>query len=186
MPVRRAHLGLQQQRRPALQPRHAGQFNEKAALAFRPMARAEWLLAQRVRTRLVQEPEGLYVANSAPLPWSGWVRMLTTALREDYRSIEDPTTGARQKLVFEPGCGPFTPPQSPAELTRREHGRRPSPTTPRGKSPSSGSRSLDGRSHRSASPEHARTADDNPPPADAQADRDRRPRLADRRSPGRG
>jgi hypothetical protein len=94
------------------------QFNEKAAFAFRPMARAEWLLAQRVRTRLIREPEGLYVANSTRLPWSGWVRMITTALREDYRSIEDPQTGARQPLVFEPGPRPFTAPQGPGELTR--------------------------------------------------------------------
>lgn len=94
------------------------QFNEKAAFAFRPMARAEWLLAQCVRTRLIQEPEGLYVANSAKLPWSGWVRMITTALRDDYRSIEDPKTGTRQKILFEPGLRPFTAPQNPAELTR--------------------------------------------------------------------
>ncbi len=32
-----------------------GQFSEKAALAFRPMARAEWLLGQRVRSRLALE-----------------------------------------------------------------------------------------------------------------------------------
>ena len=36
-----------------------GQFNEKAALAFRPMARAQWLLGQRVRSRLAGEAEGL-------------------------------------------------------------------------------------------------------------------------------
>ncbi len=94
------------------------QFNEKAAFAFRPMARAEWLLAQRVRTRLIREPEGLYVANSTGLPWSGWVRMVTTALRDDYRSVEDPESGAAQKIVFEPGLRPFTPPADPGELTR--------------------------------------------------------------------
>ncbi len=35
-----------------------GQFNEKAALAFRPMVRAEWLLGQRVRSRLVEPRRG--------------------------------------------------------------------------------------------------------------------------------
>lgn len=95
-----------------------GQFSEKAAFAYRPMARAEWLLGQRARTRLAQEPEGLYVANCAKQPWSGWVKMIATALREDYRSIEDLATGQRQKLVFEPGLRPFTPPQGPQELTR--------------------------------------------------------------------
>ncbi len=94
-----------------------GQFNEKAALAFRPMARAEWLLAQRVRSRLAQAGEGLYVANSSPLPWSGWVRMPATALRDDYRSLEDPSSGAKTPLLFENGLRPFTPPANPAELT---------------------------------------------------------------------
>jgi hypothetical protein len=95
-----------------------GQFNEKAAFAYRPMAQAEWRLAQRVRTRLVGEGEGLFVANPARLPWSGWVRMPATALREDYRSVEDAATGQRVLLEFEPGLRPFTPPASPAELTR--------------------------------------------------------------------
>lgn len=94
------------------------QFNEKAAFAFRPMARAEWLLAQRVRTRLIHEPEGLYVANSAKLPWSGWVTITATALRDDYRSIEDPATGRRRPIVFDHGLRPFTPPQGPDEISR--------------------------------------------------------------------
>ena len=70
-----------------------GQFSEKAILAFRPMARAEWLLGQRVRSRLANEPEGVYVANCSPLPWSGWVRIQRSALRGDYRSLEDAELG---------------------------------------------------------------------------------------------
>ncbi|MCR4415982.1 MAG: hypothetical protein NUV77_26500, partial [Thermoguttaceae bacterium] len=95
-----------------------GQFNEKAALAYRPMVRAEWLLSQRMRTRLVREGEGLFVANPTRLPYSGWIRMPATALREDYRSVEDTATGQRLALEFEPGLRPFTPPAGPAELTR--------------------------------------------------------------------
>ncbi len=93
------------------------QFNEKAGLAFRPMARAEWLLAQRVRSRLSQAPEGLYVANSSKLPWSGWVEIPATALRDDFRCVEDPKAGTRQKIVFEPGLRPFRPPASPSEVS---------------------------------------------------------------------
>ena len=96
-----------------------GQFNEKARLAWRPMAEAEWLLAQRVRTRLVEEGEGLFVANPAPLAWTGWVRMPATALREAYRSLEDPQSGLRIPLEFEPGLRPFTPPASPAEVSQQ-------------------------------------------------------------------
>lgn len=93
------------------------QFNEKARLAWRPMAEAEWLLAQRVRTRLVEEGEGVFLANPAPLPWTGWIRLAATALREDYRSLEDPVTGMRIPLEFEPGLRPFTPPAGPAEVS---------------------------------------------------------------------
>jgi len=94
-----------------------GQFNEKAGFAYRSMARAEWLLAQRVRSRLAGEPEGLYLANSAKLPASGWVRMPATCLREPYRSLIDVATGAKRGLFFENGMRPFTRPENPAELS---------------------------------------------------------------------
>ena len=94
------------------------QFSEKASLAFRSMARAEWLLAQRVRSRLAAEGEGLYVANSAPLPWSGWVRMPVGVLRDDYRCLEDPVSGRRIKMYFENGFRQFGTPRKPGELTR--------------------------------------------------------------------
>ena len=95
-----------------------GQFDEKAALAFRPMVRSELLLGQRVRSRLVNQGEGLYVANSASLPWSGWVRMLTSALREDDRSLQDAKSGGRTKMYFERGFRQFTPAKDPSELSR--------------------------------------------------------------------
>ncbi len=94
-----------------------GQFSEKAAFAYRPMARAEWLLGQRVRTRLAREAEGLYVANSAPLAWSGWIRMPATALRAEYRRLEDPRSSAVSKLYFEPGLRPFSAPRNSEELS---------------------------------------------------------------------
>jgi len=53
-----------------------GTFYEKAGLAYRSMARAEWLLSQRMLTRLSREGEGLYLANSTSLPISGWIEIL--------------------------------------------------------------------------------------------------------------
>lgn len=94
------------------------QFAEKAMLAWRPMGRAEWLLAQRVRSRLLSEGEGLYVAQTARQPFRGWVRMPATCLRDNYRSLRDPATGRRRPLHFENGWRHFSPPQSPEELTR--------------------------------------------------------------------
>jgi len=97
-----------------------GQFTEKSALAYRPMARAEWLLAQRVRSQLANAGEGLFLANPARAPFSGWVRMIATCLRDPYRSVEDPRTGARWKLDFEPGMQPWGRPQKPEDLSRED------------------------------------------------------------------
>ncbi|MBM3883455.1 MAG: hypothetical protein FJ387_27745 [Verrucomicrobia bacterium] len=93
------------------------QFNEKAGLAFRPMAQAEWLLAQRVRSRLGREGEGLWLANSAPAAYSGWVHLPVTALRSPYRSVEDPAQGQHLPLHFAPGWQAWGRPRTPADLS---------------------------------------------------------------------
>jgi hypothetical protein len=82
------------------------------------MDRAEWLLAQRARVRLAREPEGLYLANTTMLPWSGWVTMPASALREDYHMVEDPESQRVVPIVFENGFRPFTAPANSGELTR--------------------------------------------------------------------
>jgi hypothetical protein len=96
-----------------------GQFNEKARFAWRPMALAEWLLGQRARTRLGGEGEGLWLANPGPAPFSGWAQLISSCLRDDYRSLTDPTTGERRPLVFEPGPQ-WGRPQQPADLSRED------------------------------------------------------------------
>ena len=80
-----------------------GQWNEKARLAWRPMALAEWLLGQRARTRLVREGEGLWLANPASAAFSGWATMIASCLRDDYRSLIDPVTGAQDEALFRTG-----------------------------------------------------------------------------------
>ncbi|MFV2070780.1 MAG: hypothetical protein ACC645_27750, partial [Pirellulales bacterium] len=95
-----------------------GEYNEKARFAYRPMALAKLLLSDRVRTRLASESEGLYVANTSRLPWSGWIAMPASCLREEYRSVEDPRSGARRPIKFLAGLRPFTRPEHEGELTR--------------------------------------------------------------------
>ena len=97
-----------------------GQFNEKAGLAYRAMARAEWFLSQRVRSRLAPEPEGLYVANVAGLPFDGWIRMPASCLRDNYRSVEDPKSGRATEILFEAGVRPFGRPENPGQLSPGE------------------------------------------------------------------
>ena len=94
------------------------QFAEKSMLAWRPMGQAEWLLSQRARLRLLPEGEGLFVANPSPLPFTGWVRMPATCLREDFRSLVNPASGVRLALEFENGFRSWTAPRNPGELSR--------------------------------------------------------------------
>jgi hypothetical protein len=96
-----------------------GQWNEKARLAWRPMALAEWLLGQRARSRLTREAEGLWIANPSPAPFSGWATLIASCLREDYKSLTDPATGARLRLHFE--AGPvWGRPQQPSDLSSED------------------------------------------------------------------
>jgi hypothetical protein len=108
-----------------------GQFVAKAAFAYRPMARAEWFLSQRLRSRLATAEEGLYVANPTDTPWSGWIEMRSTALREDYRSVEDPASGWAAALEFRPGYAPWVRPQSPSELSAQNTSETYADTSPR-------------------------------------------------------
>jgi hypothetical protein len=93
-----------------------GQWNEKARFAWRPMALAEWLLGQRARTRLIREEEGLWLANPSPAPFSGWVTLVASCLRDNSQSLVDPETGARLQLYFEPGPV-WGRPEKPGDLS---------------------------------------------------------------------
>jgi Glycosyl hydrolases family 38 N-terminal domain len=79
----------------------AGQFTEKSALAYMPMARAEFLLATRLHTRLDSEPEGFYVVNTAPRAASGWVRFPKRTRAGEVRGLEEAATGKPVPVYFE-------------------------------------------------------------------------------------
>jgi hypothetical protein len=96
-----------------------GQWNEKARLAWRPMALAEWLLGQHARTRFIKEGEGLWIANPSSAPFSGWANLIASCLRDDSRSLVDPTTDTRIKLYFEPGPL-WGRPQKPEDLSSED------------------------------------------------------------------
>ena len=80
-----------------------GHEAEKAGLAFRSLAKAEWLLSQRARTRWNEGPEGLYVANPADAEFHGWVPLLANAFRGvKYLSVEESETGTKSALEQAP------------------------------------------------------------------------------------
>jgi len=97
-----------------------GQFNEKARLAYRPMAKSQWLLSQRIRREVVGRAEGLWIANPAGAAFTGWVRMPASCLREDYQSLNDVKTGASIPLYFDRGLRQFGRPERPEDLTRED------------------------------------------------------------------
>lgn len=94
-----------------------GQYNEKSRYAYRSLAQSQWLLAQRIRGRLAQAEEGFYVINTSKLPWSGWITMLKSCLRDEYLSIEDTKTGISYPLEFRHGLRPYERPKNQEELT---------------------------------------------------------------------
>ncbi len=50
------------------------QYTEKSLLAYRPMGHAEHLLGQRGRVIFASRPEGEFVVNTAPEPFTGWLK----------------------------------------------------------------------------------------------------------------
>lgn len=94
-----------------------GQYVEKSILAYRPLGQAEWLLSQRARTSLDARPAGLYVTNTAPVSYTGWVRFPAMALRGDYRSLLNPATGEKTPLQFENGLQQWFRPRTAEDLT---------------------------------------------------------------------
>lgn len=94
-----------------------GQYNEKSRYAYRSLALAKLILAQRARSVVYPLEEGIYVANPAKLPWSGWVSMPASALRTDARSLADTSNGTRIPLVLGSGYKSFGRPAGSQELS---------------------------------------------------------------------
>ena len=93
------------------------QYNEKARAAYHPLAMSKLLLAQRARTAIYPLEYGYYVANTAPRPWSGWVTLKSSALREDVTALKDPITGVTIPLELRAGYAQFTGPQEDGHLS---------------------------------------------------------------------
>lgn len=81
-----------------------GHFNNTYGYAFRPYERAKWLLAQRVRAKLSNEPEGIYLMNPGKAPYTGWAHIDPASfVRTAYKSVTEPETGEKLPLVFHDG-----------------------------------------------------------------------------------
>ncbi len=70
------------------------QYNEKSELAYRPMGHAAWLLDRRAQTKIVPMQQGVYVANTTPMEYTGWVQT-----QGDRRTWLDKLPGNSLRLV---------------------------------------------------------------------------------------
>jgi hypothetical protein len=84
------------------------QFNEKARLALRPWAMAQYLVSNAVRARVAAMPEGMYVVNPAPMPYTGWIAAPRLAFRQS-----DPPPPDH----FLPGFEPWVWPSAESDMT---------------------------------------------------------------------
>jgi hypothetical protein len=75
-----------------------GQYVEKSLTAYKPMGYAEFLVGQRVRSKLEGRAVGLHVANPARAPYTGWATFELDALHGEFNSVVHTRTGTKQSL----------------------------------------------------------------------------------------
>ncbi len=95
------------------------QYNEKSRYAYHALGMAKLLLAGRARSSIYREPPGLYVVNTSPAPWSGWVTMPSSCLRESAHSLAEIGGDARVPLEYRPGFASWYRPSGPEQLTEQ-------------------------------------------------------------------
>ena len=85
-----------------------GQAFEKGGYAYRALAQAEMLLADRMRSLLKDAPQGIAVANTSHAPVSGWVSVPANCLRGNFGYVRNRDTGVVRKLAYLPGPAYFS------------------------------------------------------------------------------
>jgi len=94
-----------------------GQMAEKSCLAYRPLAAAELMLADKVRAKFEGAPDGVYVTNTASFPLTDWVVLPIGCLRGEYTHVKDMDTGELRKIIFTRGEENFARPESPDDFS---------------------------------------------------------------------
>lgn len=79
-------------------------FNVTSSYAYRPYQRAQWLLAQRVRVKLTNEKEGLYIVNTGSVPYTGWVDIDPASfVRQPYTSVINSANNKQEPFFMSEG-----------------------------------------------------------------------------------
>lgn len=88
------------------------QTAEKSCFAYRALAAAEFLLAQKARSELKDKGNGIRVTNASEFPASGWVELPVDCFRGDFTHIQDSCTGEIRKFIFDEGTENFKRPET--------------------------------------------------------------------------
>lgn len=76
-----------------------GHLSEKSIYAYRPYEQSKWLVAQRMRKLFTNQSEGLYVANTGNVDYTGWIDLDKYSFRGvDFKSVKDAETGNANNL----------------------------------------------------------------------------------------
>jgi len=100
-----------------------GSQNEHARYAHHANAFAKLLLAQRACNKFYRKENGYHLVNTAPLPWSGWVDVPSTAFREPVEALRDVVSNRVFPLERRRGFEQWSRANSPDDmLPESEHG----------------------------------------------------------------
>jgi len=100
-----------------------GQYNEKSRYAYHAVGLAKLLLSQRAGNKFYREESGYHLVNTAPEPWSGWVNIPATALREPLEALRDVDSNRVFPVERRHGFTSFTQAASPDDISpESDHG----------------------------------------------------------------
>lgn len=102
------------------EPLNQGHIAEKNILAYRPYTNAKWMLAQRTRNLITNEPEGLYVINHSETSYTGWINLNNECFRgEKVKSLVLTDNQKKVPLIIEGNVAKFWVEQMPAQKVYR-------------------------------------------------------------------
>ncbi|MDR0328766.1 MAG: hypothetical protein LBI05_10770 [Planctomycetaceae bacterium] len=94
-----------------------GQYNEKSRYAYHAAGLAKLFLSQRAGNKYYREATGYHLVNTAPEPWSGWVNVPATALREHLEALRDVKSNRLFRIERRHGFASFSRAHSPDDIS---------------------------------------------------------------------
>lgn len=93
------------------------QFCEKSIYAYRGLAQAQYLLAEKARESSVYNENGIYLTNPSEYPLKAWIELPSNCLRGEYTHLKNMTTGELIEITYCDGLLNFKRPAGPEDLS---------------------------------------------------------------------